>query len=46
MHLSDNETKISILTNILEKNDKLKMIKDVKIEDLKEIYCKEDLSND
>ena len=46
IHLSDNETKNSILTNILEKNDKLKTIKDVKMEDLKEIYCKEDLSND
>lgn len=44
IHLSNNETKISILTEILKRNDKLKTIKDIKLEDLKEIYCKEDLS--
>ncbi|MBR1454417.1 MAG: HNH endonuclease [Lachnospiraceae bacterium] len=43
MHLSENETKINLLTKILEKNDKLKTIKDIKLEDLKEIYCKEEI---
>lgn len=40
IHLANNETKIDLLKQIVEKNTKLKNINNTSLDDLIEIYCK------